>query len=161
MQAQIESLARQVRGKALTTVEELVHNTDSPFTTKVMREPLPRKFKMRHIDTFNGSTDPLDHLETYKNLMMLQEVLDEIMCRAFPVTLKGSARMWFNKIKSHSIGSFKKLIELMLRAQKHMNAEDALNARRSRDDNTELNPYQTGQGVSVKESKQESARTLG
>lgn len=109
MKAQIESLAKQVKGKAPTTVEELVQNTDSPFTPEVMREPLPQKFKMPHIDTFIGSTDPLDHLETYKNLMMLQAVPDEIMCRAFLVTLKGSARMWINKLKPHSIGNFKKL----------------------------------------------------
>ncbi|KAH7862285.1 hypothetical protein Vadar_002496 [Vaccinium darrowii] len=31
------------------------------------------------------------------------------MCRAFPVTLKGSARMWFNKLKPHSISNFKQL----------------------------------------------------
>lgn len=32
MKAQIESLTKQLRGKAPTTVEELVQNTDSPFT---------------------------------------------------------------------------------------------------------------------------------
>ncbi|KAH7845081.1 hypothetical protein Vadar_008225 [Vaccinium darrowii] len=175
MKAQIESLAKQVKGKAPTTVEELVQNTNSSFTPEVMREPLPLKFKMPHIDTFNGSTDPLDHLETYKNLMMLQAVPDEIMCRAFPVTLNGSARMWFNKLKPQSIGNFKELsksfvsiaayiaglnsgqllfsltkdppvtvAELMMRPQKHMNAEDALSARRYRDDNNDFNPYQTG-----------------
>ncbi|KAH7863802.1 hypothetical protein Vadar_022197 [Vaccinium darrowii] len=99
MKAQIKSLAKQVRGKAPTTVEELVQNTDSPFTPEVMREPLPRKFKMPHVDAFGGITDTLDHLETYKNLMMLQAVPNEIMCSVFPVTLKGSARMWFNKLK--------------------------------------------------------------
>ncbi|XP_058189237.1 uncharacterized protein LOC131306824 [Rhododendron vialii] len=158
--------------------------------------PLPRKFKMSQLETFNGSTDPLDHLETYKSLMHLQAVPDEVMCRAFPVTLKGSARSWFNKLQPGSIRSFKELsktfviyfiagqrygkpathlltvkqgrweslrdyttrfnkevvqqvddndsflylvskeppktlAELMLRAQKHMNAEEAIYARRS------------------------------
>ena len=41
--------------------------------------------------------------------MLLQAVPDEIMCRAFPVTLKGNARMWFNKLKPNSIGDFKEL----------------------------------------------------
>ncbi|KAH7842770.1 hypothetical protein Vadar_009009 [Vaccinium darrowii] len=107
MKAQIESLAKQVRGKAPTRVEELVQNTDSPFTPEVMREPLSRKFKMPHLDTLVGTTDPLDHLKTNKNLMMLQAVPDEIMCKAFPVTLKGSARMWFDKLKPQSISNFK------------------------------------------------------
>lgn len=39
------------------TVEELVQNTDSPFTAEIMRVPLPRKFKMSQLETFNGSTD--------------------------------------------------------------------------------------------------------
>ncbi|KAH7845095.1 hypothetical protein Vadar_016210 [Vaccinium darrowii] len=72
MKAQIENLAKQVKGKAPTMVEELMQNTNSPFTPEVMSKPLLWKFKMPHIDTFSGSTDPLDHLETYKNLMMLQ-----------------------------------------------------------------------------------------
>lgn len=66
---------------------------------------------MPQLEAFNGSTNPLDHLETYKNLMMLQAVPDEIMCRAFHGTLKGSARMWFNKIKPNSIDNFKELIK--------------------------------------------------
>ncbi|KAH7845110.1 hypothetical protein Vadar_029481 [Vaccinium darrowii] len=111
LQAQIDGLAKQFKGKAPTTVEELVQNTDSPFTAEVRREPLPRKFMMPQIDTFNNSTDSLDHLKRYKNLMMLHAVLDEVMCRAFPTTLKGSAQMWFNKIKPNTIGSFKQLSE--------------------------------------------------
>ena len=98
-----------MKGRAPATVEELVRNTDSPFTLPVLQAPLPRKFQMPSLETFNGTADPLDHLETYKNLMLLQVVPDEIMCRAFPVTLKGNARMWFNKLKPNSIGNFKDL----------------------------------------------------
>lgn len=74
-----------------------------------MRVPLPSKFKMPPVEAFSGVTDPSYHLKTYKNLMTLQGVLDAIMCRAFPVTLKGIARMWFNKLKPGSVGSFKEL----------------------------------------------------
>jgi len=38
---------------------------------------------------YNGSQDPLDHLESFKTLMHLQGVSDEIMCKAFPTTLNG------------------------------------------------------------------------
>ncbi|XP_050259035.1 uncharacterized protein LOC126704036 [Quercus robur] len=41
--------------------------------------------------------------------MHLQGVPDEIMCRAFPTTLKGSARIWFNRLTPNSIGTFKEL----------------------------------------------------
>ena len=51
----------------------------------------------------------LDHLETFKTLMHLQGVADEIMCRAFPTTLKGAMRIWFSRLTPSSIGTFKEL----------------------------------------------------
>ena len=59
----------------------------------VMEHPLPLKFKMPVMDTFDGSKDPMDHLKTFKALMHLQAVVEEIMCRAFLITLKGFARI--------------------------------------------------------------------
>ncbi|XP_075655212.1 uncharacterized protein LOC142625440 [Castanea sativa] len=41
--------------------------------------------------------------------MYLQEVSDAIMCRAFPTTLKGPARIWFSRLTPNSIGTFKEL----------------------------------------------------
>ncbi|XP_075655855.1 uncharacterized protein LOC142625979 [Castanea sativa] len=55
------------------------------------------------------SKDPLDHLESFKTLMHLQGVPDTIMCRAFPTTLKGPARIWFSRLTPNSIGTFKEL----------------------------------------------------
>ena len=64
---------------------------------------------MPQIDNYDGVKDPLDHLETFKTLMYLQEVADEIMCRAFPTTLKGPARVWFSRLTPNSISTFKEL----------------------------------------------------
>ena len=41
--------------------------------------------------------------------MHLQGVANEIMCRAFPTTLKGPIRIWFSKLTPNSIGTFKEL----------------------------------------------------
>ena len=40
----------------------------------------------------------MDHIESFKTLMLLQMTLGKVMCRAFPTTLKGAAKVWFNKI---------------------------------------------------------------
>ena len=61
------------------------------------------------MESYNGSKDPLDHLEFFKTLMHLQGVADEIMCRAFPTTLKRPVRVWFNRLTPNSIGTFKEL----------------------------------------------------
>ena len=36
-------------------------------------------------------------------------MVDEIMCRAFPTTLKGFTRVWFSKLTPNSISTFKEL----------------------------------------------------
>ena len=72
-------------------VEDLVRRIDSPFTASINGHPLPSKFKMPSLDSYDGARDPFDHIATFKTTMHLQRVPDEIMCRAFPTTLKGSA----------------------------------------------------------------------
>jgi len=74
-------------------VDDLVHRTDSLFTASIMSHPLPSKFKIPTLDSYDGTQDPCDHIATFKTTMHLQGVPDEIMCRAFPTTLKGLARV--------------------------------------------------------------------
>ena len=82
-----------LKGRVSSDLDNLVNRTDSPFTASINSFPLPHKFRMLQIDSYNGVKDPLDHLETFKTLMHLQGVVDEIMCRAFPTMLKGAARI--------------------------------------------------------------------
>ena len=72
-------------------IEDLVQRTDSPFTASINGHPLPPKFKMPYLDSYDGMRDPFDHIASFKTTMHLQGVPDEIMCRAFPTTLKGPA----------------------------------------------------------------------
>ena len=64
---------------------------------------------MPQVEIYDESKDPLDHLESFKTLMHLQGVADEIMCRVFPTMLKGPARIWFNRLTPNSISTFKEL----------------------------------------------------
>ena len=78
-------------------------------TAEVLHFPLLAKFKMPQIETFNGTKDHVDHLNTYKNQMELHGYQDPVRCRAFAITLKGPTLAWFNRIPSSSISSFKEL----------------------------------------------------
>ena len=93
MKEQMEIMMNALRGRVSSDLDDLVNRTDSPFTTSVNSFPLPHKSRMPYIDSYDGVKDPLDHLETFKTLMHLQGVADEIICRAFPMTLKGAARI--------------------------------------------------------------------
>ena len=90
-------------------LDELVHWMDSPFTTPVTSFPFSSKFLMSQIVAYDGSKDPLDHLQSFKTLMHLQCVPDEIICWAFPIMLKGPARVWFSRLTPNSINTFKEL----------------------------------------------------
>ena len=71
---------------------------------------------MPQIETFDGTKDPLDHLNTYKNQMELHGYQDPVRCRAFAITLKGPALAWFNRLPPSSISSF---IELSIAFVSH------------------------------------------
>uniref|UniRef100_A0A2N9FY65 RNase H type-1 domain-containing protein n=1 Tax=Fagus sylvatica TaxID=28930 RepID=A0A2N9FY65_FAGSY len=175
MRAQMGEMKDEFKGRAAKNLDDLVHGTDSPFTKTVTSFPLPSKFRMPTLETFDGSKDPLDHLESFKTMMCLQGVPNEIMCRAFPTTLKGPARIWFKKLTPSSkegetlrsyLTRFNKetllvdgaddkviltafisglqsgdflfsvykdppstMTEMMYEAQRHMNGEEALQAR--------------------------------
>ena len=96
MKEQMEVMMNALKGRVSSDLDDLINRIDSPFTTTVKSFPLPHKFRMSQIDSYDGVKDPLDHLETFKTLMHLQGVADEIMCRAFPTTLKGAVRIWFS-----------------------------------------------------------------
>ena len=100
--------------RRMNPVEDLVHRTDSPFMASINGHPLPPKFKMPSLDSYDEARDPFDHIATFKTTMHLQGVPDEIMCRAFPTTLKGLVRVWFSKIPHNTVSSFEELSELFV-----------------------------------------------
>lgn len=109
MKEQMEVMMNALKGRLSTDLDDLVNRIDSPFTTSVNSFPLPPKFGMPQIESYDGVKDPLDHLETFKTIMHFQEVPDKIMCRAFPTMLKDPARVWFSRLTPSSINTFKEL----------------------------------------------------
>ena len=130
----------------MATLDDLVHHTDSLFTAHITSYPLPPKFRMLTLESYNGAKDLLDNLESFKTLIYLQGVPDEIMCRAFPTTLKGSAQVWFIKIKPNFISTFKEMrnsfVTDFIKGQRHKRSMHALMQIRQREDES-LRSYVT------------------
>ena len=101
LQQELGRVKEVVKGRASDTMDNLVQQTESPFTVEVLHCPLPEKFRMPQVETFDGANDPVDHLNTYKNQMELHGYQDPIRCRAFATKLKRLALAWFNKIPLH------------------------------------------------------------
>ena len=72
MKERMDVMMNAFKGRVSSDLDKLVHRTDSPFTAQVTLFPLPPKFHMPQVETYDGSKDPLDHLESFKTLMHLQ-----------------------------------------------------------------------------------------
>ena len=81
MKEQMEVMMNTLKGRVSSDLDDLVNRTDTSFTIPANSCPLPQKFRMPQIESYDRVKDPLDHLETFKTLMHLQGVPDEIMCK--------------------------------------------------------------------------------
>ena len=109
MMKEMKELKSAMKEKGGENLDGMIRRMDSPFTTEVLNRPLPPKCRLPQLESYNDSKDPLDHIESFKMLMLLQMTPDEVICRAFPTTLKGAVRVWFNKIPLGTIANFEQL----------------------------------------------------
>ena len=105
----MDELRNAIKGKTNQSLKRIVRKTDSPFTVAVQECPVPSKFHLPQLEPFDGLKDPLDHLNTFKTTLGLQQPPNKILYRSFPTTLKGAVREWFNKLPTSSIDNFEQL----------------------------------------------------
>ncbi|GKV37134.1 hypothetical protein SLEP1_g45194 [Rubroshorea leprosula] len=84
----------------------------APLNLSITAEPYQEGFKIPHLETYDGTKDPDEHLHTYQAIMRIQNANDAMMCKVFPATLKSTARRWYHKLPRHSIDSFSQLAKL-------------------------------------------------
>ncbi|XP_028082294.1 uncharacterized protein LOC114283625 [Camellia sinensis] len=111
---EIQAMKLQLQGVIQNIQHKPSSIVNSPFATSIRDKAHPSKFKMSSINTFDGITDHVDHMEAYQTLMILHAFPNEIMCCTFSVTLKGSARLWFSQLPPNSVTSFRQLSESFL-----------------------------------------------
>lgn len=93
-------------GEGRSMAENLMSNTNLPFTDHVVRLPLLDKFKVPRVDRCDESGDLSDHMEGFCAHLILHGTPNEIAYRAFPLNLKGVAKEWFNNLSPKSIDNF-------------------------------------------------------
>ena len=112
---EMDELRNAIREKTDQSLDKIVKKTDSPFIVAVQECPVPSKFRLPQLEPFDGLKDPLDHLNTFKTTLGLQQLPDVILCHSFPTTLKEATQEWFNKLLTSSINNFKQLSSSFVR----------------------------------------------
>ncbi|GFY95426.1 hypothetical protein Acr_10g0008110 [Actinidia rufa] len=74
---------------APVTVDTLIKQTEPPFTERILRARISSKFKLpAQLGIYEGKTDPMDHLDSYKSLMSLQEIAKKNASHLFTIHQK-------------------------------------------------------------------------
>ncbi|XP_058106553.1 uncharacterized protein LOC131249814 [Magnolia sinica] len=91
-----------------------MEETEPTFTSTIMNEVKPQRFRIPPVIQYSGSDDPSEHVEAYRSWMQIQTASDAMMCKRFSITLTGFVRSWYRQLKPNSIESFGKLSRLFL-----------------------------------------------
>uniref|UniRef100_A0A2N9IU12 Uncharacterized protein n=1 Tax=Fagus sylvatica TaxID=28930 RepID=A0A2N9IU12_FAGSY len=79
-----------------------------------LRQCRRRRFTAPRLETYNGRTDPVVHIDHYHHRMALWRYRDPLMCRIFPSSLGEVALRWFNQLERGSIGSWSQMAEVFV-----------------------------------------------
>ena len=79
--------ARAIRAYADDSDEEM-----EPLAPHISNTPFPHGFKLLHVPSYDGTTDPGNHLSTFNIVMRASNVNHELRCMLFPTSLTGPAK---------------------------------------------------------------------
>lgn len=80
-----------------------------PFVQAILDAPISQKSWLPTFDKYDGTTDSVDHVETYDSIVDFHAYSNAMKCRAFSITLQGRTRKWFRLLTSYSISTWKQL----------------------------------------------------
>ena len=115
MRKELDKVKIAMKDKTTINLDGIIKRIDSPFTTSVLECPLPPSFHLPQLEVYNGTKDPLDHKEAFKTILSLQQTPDEVICRTFPATLRGAAKVWLSKLPMVFIANFDQLSDSFVR----------------------------------------------
>ncbi|XP_017256033.2 uncharacterized protein LOC135147082 [Daucus carota subsp. sativus] len=88
---------------------------DSPFSDNIALVEMPKRFAVPAMKTYDGTTDPQEHVAQYKQRMFTVSITKELrepcMCKGFGSTLTGPALQWYVSLPNGSIETFADLVD--------------------------------------------------
>ena len=81
----------------------------SPLGRHILDYELPHGFFISAFTMFDRSTDLYDNMLHYNQALTLNAGNDLLLCKVFPISLRGPALAWFHKLLQNSINTFSEL----------------------------------------------------
>lgn len=81
---------------------------------------IPNTTNLPHLKTYNRTTNPDSHIDTYKWTMTTLKQDERFWCTYFPKTLYGNTGMWFKTLRPGTIYNFGQLKYLFLMNFMHL-----------------------------------------
>ncbi|XP_074267057.1 uncharacterized protein LOC141590359 [Silene latifolia] len=113
----IRSLLSNVPGlPSPMEVETPEFYADSPFVDSIALVSMPKGFTTPTMTLYDGTEDPLEHINQYKRKMMVVAAIgpekEACICKGFGSTLSGATLQWFVNLPNKSISSFAGLVNV-------------------------------------------------
>ncbi|XP_065634280.1 uncharacterized protein LOC136069537 [Quercus suber] len=83
----------------------------SPFTHRIERVRLPRRFNQPTFTIYNGKMDPVEHVSHFNQRMTIYSRDETLMCKVFPSSLGLVTMRWFDSLKVDSINFYQELTQ--------------------------------------------------
>ena len=107
----MEAMIQRIPGVPTPIKKSLPHSyADSPFVDSITLVEIPKKLSFPNMKTYDGTTDPTDHIASYKlhlfTIAIPREQREACMCKSFGSSLQGPALQWYMNLPKNSISSF-------------------------------------------------------
>ena len=108
----IRRMSPSERGVGTNVMKKVLSQiSKSPFTRGIEKAKLPRCFHQPTFAMYNGRTDPVEHVNQFKQKMTIHSQDEALLCRVFPSSLRLMPMRGFDELRTNSISSFKKLTQ--------------------------------------------------
>lgn len=81
----------------------------SPFSNYIQDAELPCRFTQPTFITYNGKTNPMEHVGHFNQRMTIHSQNKALICKMYPSSLGPTAMRWFNDLEEGSIRMFEEL----------------------------------------------------
>ncbi|RZS13119.1 hypothetical protein BHM03_00044649 [Ensete ventricosum] len=107
----INERLNEVQKEVTKSKEEAAESSKhkSPFAPEIREKPVPANFRLPVLESYDGSSDPIEHVAAFRAQMALYDSSDALMCQVFLTTLRGLARIWYDHLQLATIISFDQL----------------------------------------------------